>query len=279
MKSRPAKILRCMLPLLAAISFNSSAQVFFQDDFDGGKRQPEIATDGSRWGDWTSTVGMEQYANGEWAMAFNFHQEEGGDSWSEQNLYFNNKNEVWVSYDIYLPANYHHRQGNNKFFCIYNNNHRPGFYVNFSTEAASDGGSYIDIRYYRNGSEQDNSKFRPAGGWPRIWDPSKDNGKWHKIVMHFKTSTNNNTPDGVAQIWKNGELLLNITNLDAYASSNNLNYMDEAYFIGWSNSGYAQKTQILVDNFTMSNSPIDVNGDPIVVALPNPPTGITASYQ
>mgnify|MGYP007022268465 CR=1 FL=1 len=57
------------------------------------------------------------------------------------------------------------------------------------------------------------------------------------------------------QLWKNGNQMVNLTNLASWGGIDE-NYFDAAYILGWSNSGYASDTLFYVDNFFISNAPL-----------------------
>ena len=238
-----------------------SAEILLQDDFTTG----EWSGAANYPAEWQRSVrvSVQEFQPNQDALEFVFP---GGpplqDAWAEQRLTFPQQTETWVSYDLYIPHNYYHRYSggssgdNNKFFAIYNNSYSPGFQVNFTAMPKSDGSSYVDIRYYRNGSEGGNWDKEPATGWPTIVDRNTDLGKWMSIKMHFKVPTSTSINNGVMQLWKNGQLILDIQNLDSHGTSG-LNFMDEAYILGWSNSGFDEDTVLYVDNIVVSDQPID----------------------
>jgi hypothetical protein len=82
----------------------------------------------------------------------------GEDSFQEQRVRFGRAyNEMWVSFDLYVPTNYQHRNdspSNNKFFAIFNNNYNPGWQLNFSLTPDGSQGSRVGIYYYGNGVNQ-----------------------------------------------------------------------------------------------------------------------------
>jgi hypothetical protein len=246
-----------MMLSLALISWSacSRAAVLFEDGFEAGVKRS--AVNGISWGGSTDNVrtSSTRSFSGSYALEFPFAGVPvGQDSFEEQRVLFGKPyNEIWIKYDLYVPSNYYHRAdspSNNKFFAIFNNNYRPGFQVNYSTYAEAGGASGVGIHYYKNGVEQ------ATDGLPRATlFSSGDRGKWHRIVMHFKVPTSLTSADGVMELWKNGQTLISVKNLPSNGTSG-LNYIDEAYILGWANSGFTEKTVMYVDNVLISDSPI-----------------------
>lgn len=263
------------------IAGQANAGIMLQDNFDTGQRVANGVFEGYWGGSVRTSVGT--HSPGNYGLIFSFHDEANGDSFAEQRVRFPAKQQVWVSYDLFIPSNYYHRTQasngqNNKFFAIFNNNYVPGFQVNFSMEPDGNGGSRLDIRFYDFGRERGNGAFEPSGGWPRIIDRNADLGKWMKIVMQFKVPTSDSVNDGVMKIWKNGTQLLNINNLNSHGTSG-FNYMDQAYILGWSNSGFAQQTNLIVDNVVFSDEPLPTTGTTQEPVAPMPPSNFNVTPQ
>jgi len=244
---------------------NAAAQTLFQDGYESGNLS--YTQNSIRWGSTTNSaqgrvsVSALKPRTGTYSLQFLYPgMADGQDGWAEQRLEMNSSHtEVWIMFDLYIPANYYHRsQGggsNNKFFALYRNPYSsPGFQVNFSTIPNGSGGSNLEIHSYNNGSE--NPIQTPDSG--RSFITAADAGKWQNIVMHFKVPTGQGTGDGVMQMWKNGAQVVNITNLAAWGGTDK-NYFDAAYILGWSNSGFASETTFYVDNFVISDTPLGVN--------------------
>lgn len=236
-------------------SGHSMAGVLYQNGFESGSlsdAQNGIYLAASGPG---TRVSSARAYNGSKSLEFRFDGVSfGADSFAEHRIYFGKPySEVWIKYDLYVPSNYYHRvdpPSNNKFFAIFNNNYRPGFQVNFSTYPSGSGNSTVGIHYYRDGKEQS-----PDGLPTGLLFGASDRGRWHRIVMHFKVPTTLSSADGVMQLWKNGESIISVTNLPCNGTSG-LNYIDEAYILGWANSGFSETTYMYVDDLVISDSPI-----------------------
>ncbi len=237
-------------------SVHSTAGVLYENGFESSTvtaQQNGISLGG---GAGTGVSSVRAY-KGTKSLEFRF---DGGplktDAWAERRIRFGKPySEVWVKYDLYVPANYFHRNdspSNNKFFAIFNNGYKPGYQVNFSMYPSGSGDSLARIHYYKNGREQSSDNL-PS----KLLFGTSDRGRWHRIVMHFKVPATLSSADGVMRLWKNGESIISVTNLASNGTSG-LNYIDEAYILGWSNSGFNETTYMYVDDLVISDSPIDL---------------------
>lgn len=245
--------------------------LYFYDDFDGSFGQQTGVT----WGEGVrTTVAVPSYPNGSCAIttsgnALRFAYQaaaDGADSFAEQRLALTeNATDIWIKFDLFIPCNYVHRSQadggvNNKFFAIYRDPYGvPGFQVNFSLSPnVGNDRSELELHYYYNGVEQgiittnDSDLSPPDFVLPDFIVVGQDRGRWHRIVLRVKVPTGDNTNDGVMQLWKNGTQFVNITRLNSWGGTN-ANYIDEAYILGWANSGFAQETVFYVDDIIISN--------------------------
>lgn len=247
-------LLLCALASAATVH----AGILFEDGFESGRKSG--AQNGFSWSDNTNGISVSNAValTGSYALRFPFEAVPmGEDSFQEQRVRFGRAyNEMWVSYDLYVPSNYQHRSdspSNNKFFAIFNNNYNPGWQLNFSLSPDGSQGSRVGIYYYGNGSNQD-----IIDGPTLI--ASSDRGKWMHIVMHFKVPSTISARDGVAELWKNGTTIISNKTLNSGGTSTALNNMDEAYILGWANSGFTQETVMYVDNVVFSDTALPLSG-------------------
>ena len=126
--------------------------------------------------------------------------------------------------------------------------------MNFSTYANGSGGSNLEVHLFRLGAEQPYQT--PSSG--KNFITSADLGRWHRIVLHAKVASSGTTNDGTLELWKNGVRFVSGTNMNAWGGDGT-NYFDAAYLIGWANSGFAEETNMYVDNFVISTTPLGVN--------------------
>jgi hypothetical protein len=188
----------------------------------------------------------------------------GQDSFAEQRMTYPQTNEIWVKYDLYIPNNFYHRvdsPSNNKFLAIFRTPYRsPGFQVNWSTSPNGSGGSNLGLYRYRNGSEQ--TTISPNGNIGNNFLTLEDRGKWVEIIAHVKVPSSSTANDGVMQMWKDGRIVTNETELNNYGGDGE-NHLTELYLLGWANSGYAEETRFYIDNISVSFEPFKIPNKPV----------------
>ena len=86
---------------------NEESSYFFTDDFETGDHSK--TKNGFKWSD--NTVEIDETPNGTMGLKIVFGPDKlHEDSWREQRFHLGNEYaELWVKYDLYVPANYHHR--------------------------------------------------------------------------------------------------------------------------------------------------------------------------
>ena len=228
----------------------------FFDDFEAGdlsKTENNIY-----YGASTSTeVSSEMKKDGTYSLKFSYSGVPGGeDSFAEQRMSYPNTEELWIKYDLYIPANYYHRKesgaSNNKFLAVYKNEYtQPGFQVNWSLSPNETGGSNLTLHRYRNGEEQ--STISPSGGIGDNFLTENDHGKWINITARVKAPGSEGATDGIMQMWKDGILVCDETELDMFGGVGE-NFMNELYLLGWSNSGFTENTNFYIDNLRLNFS-------------------------
>ncbi len=82
-----------------------------------------------------------------------------------------------------------------------------------------------------------------------------ERGTWHHFVAHVRVPASATSNDGVIQLWKDGALIADYQTFDMYGGDGE-NYMDEAYLLGWANSGFAETTVFYIDNVVIADTPI-----------------------
>ncbi len=258
------------LTLVAACGMNlANGATLFTDGFENGTLS-RTAQNGVAWIDSTSTaVSSSVAATGKYSLQFNFAGVPlGEDSFAEQRISMPQKSDYWFKYKLYIPSNYYHRNddyANNKFLAVYQAPYlktNTGFQVNFSLQPNGSGGSDVEVHHYNGGSEG------PVQLVYRNFITDADKGKWMEVIAEVKVPTSATSKDGVMKLWKNGTQVVNITNLPSWGGSGK-NYIDQAYFLGWANSGFAQNTALNIDDVVIADSPLTGG------AVPNPPTNVT----
>lgn len=156
--------------------------------------------------------------------------------------------ELWLEYDIHYPSNYVHRNQssgstNNKAIRIWGDSYTRGNKVGAST-------------FYDSTGRLGNSKMRGerainAGGSMSASTPTESPdaaiapalNEWVQYRWHFKYRSDASTNDGVIQLWVNGTLVLDWTDLQQYYDAT-VPYWNNGYLMGWSNSGFLAQTDI-----------------------------------
>lgn len=240
--------------------------IIFTDNFDSSARAP--TQNGASWGGNRRTaVSASQASSGNYSLEFTFEGgPSGADAFAEQRISLPPRPAYWFKYRLYIPQNYAHRtqatEGtNNKFLAVYRDPYgAPGFQVNFSLQPNGNGGSHLDAHHYRDGREQ---RIRRAAN---DFITSSDRGKWIEIVAEIRVPSSPSAYDGVMRLTKNGQVVASITDLGSWGGEG-MNYIDEAYFLGWANSGFDQTTLMYIDDVEISDTPFGTT-------TPSPPTNV-----
>jgi hypothetical protein len=252
----------------------SNATTLFTDGFESGNLSH--TENGVAWIDSQSVaVTSSVAASGKYSLQFNFAGvPDGQDSWAEQRISLPQRSDYWFKYKLYIPTNYYHRtqtyEANNKFLAVYQAPYlktNTGFQVNFSLEPNGSGGSDVEVHHYNGGVEG------PVQLVYRNFITDVDKGKWMELIAEVKVPTSATSNDGVMKLWKNGQQVVNITNMASWGGTGK-NYIDQAYFLGWSNSGFTQSTALNIDDVQIADSQL-TSGTAAGAVTPNPPTNVT----
>lgn len=265
MKLIPKAMLSILLGSSVILGANA-AEPYFSDDFDTGKlgSSSEFSWSGTR------TISTEHSYSGQYAMKFTFGPDASGeDSWTEQRFSLSSSassapREVWIEYMLRLPENWVHRYqapANNKLFAIFAENY------------SNNGDIQAVFEYERESDTRSNIRVICMSGrgclkgnyLAYLFDGSM-RGEWIRLRFHLKAGQN-----GLIEVWRNNEMVYSIYDYEHYFSSGN-NYWRTGYLMGWSNSGYAEKTDFFIDNFKVykENPGWSFQTDP-AGARPNPP--------
>lgn len=258
----------------------ASAANVFTDNFDIGTTA--TAFNGAFWDAPTSTVAVTNtfgYSGSCCSLAFTYQGVPlGQDGMAQATLTMPQRTSYWFQYELYIPSNYYHRTNttasNNKFLAVYASPYQtPGFQINLSTEPNGSGGSNLEIHYYNNGSEQ-----TPIPAASNFIGPN-DLGKWMSLVIQVSVPSGSGTNNGVVSVTKNGTKIVNVTNLASYGGASN--YINQAYFLGWSNSGFTSTTVLNIDNLLVSDtapgSTSGGGGTTTPTPVPDPPSSVTVN--
>ena len=177
----------------------------------------------------------------------------GFDGFSEQRLISTNQyNEIWIKYDLYVPANYDHRTdapGNNKFIAVFATPYtNPGFQMNFSLYRTGAGDSQLAFHRLGNGSEIEPEIYAPG-----TFIGSADRDNTMTVIVNVRVPTNSSSSDGVARLWKNGTKIFEKTDCEFFGNQGR-NYISEFYLLGWANSGFDNQTIFTIDNIEVNDT-------------------------
>jgi hypothetical protein len=248
----------------AAVSVDTSAPTpFFSDNFDTGVK---TNANGFTW-DGAMPVGSGQAFSGQYALQFTFGPDAPQeDSFSEERFNLGRYlSEYWVDYMLFVPANFLHRiesgfPGNNKFFMTWRDTYsdtdggtwRIGYEFNQpwpTSESASllrPMSSRWDLNSWTDHllDHPDIGKAFIAGAGP------VQPGQWTRIRLQFRAASSRADADGIMRMWVNDALFAEMTTgkfhnfYDTPADA----VLRKGYFLGWSNSGYAEETTFFIDD-------------------------------
>ncbi|MBK8163195.1 MAG: hypothetical protein IPK65_08620 [Gammaproteobacteria bacterium] len=204
--------------------------------------------------------------------------------WSEQRFDLGTPHkDIWFRYWLRVPTNFKHgyvgtTNTNNKLFALWMDGYEThgfgpsliwGFWLPSETPG-TDYGSEISFHIKEGGpggagGEQQRARF--------ITYPT-DQSRWMQVVFHAKASTNNTSHDGVVQMWRRWENETDFTmlherlHLNIPSPKGGPDGWKAGYLMGWSNPGYEEDTEWLIDSFTVSETCLlELN----CVANPKPP--------
>lgn len=259
---------------LFANTQQATAGAMLQDNFETGNlTKPQ--TGGGSWAGTNAGSGDKVQVSttlaktGIYSLQFTFAGgAPGEDAWAEQRFELGGRYpEVWVKYDLYIPNNYYHRidapSANNKAFVhLWAGQYSGGTGLGAGFEVQPDGagGSIIDFHPFRPDSSHVRDTVRGGKGIEL-----SDRGTWVEFICQVKAASPANN-DGIARVWKTPQggtkkLIFERTDVKLYNADGN--FFERGYLLGWSNSGFTDTTVLHIDNITISDSAMGLNG-PVV---------------
>lgn len=238
------------------LHFQASAGVIFQDDFEYGNLNKTM--NGAFWanGAYANVTDKGPALSGTHSLKFTYKP--GKNSWAEQRFDLGGKySDIWIKWSIYIPQNFEKNGSrNNKLMYVDSRKTPETNNLNMYTGFEHWGDTIIGTQQaYQNSS---------SIGWMwadpplKFLDSTEDKGKWHTFIFHLKKADSPNSSNGLIQVWKDGRLRMNITNLNNY--SNGYNAYETGYLMGWANSGYSEteNTYFYIDDVVFSDEPISI---------------------
>lgn len=236
---------------------NPAVSPFFADDFAGTQFNN---ANGFTWGtpNDTSVVTFDGFN----AIRFRYGPDAPAeDSSAEQRFDLGiNCPELWLEYDIHIPANFTHRNDspqNNKFALFWrtiysdvtNGTWRLGF--EYTTNSGATPNSLMraySSRWDLNSQTDSGPNYSPTGQGDTFISASGPLiiNEWNQVRIHLKAATDQTSSDGAQQMWINGVLVLSITNGRFWNYPTGTDpvdcYLRNGYFMGWANSGFLAET-------------------------------------
>jgi len=296
--------------LVITLPLTSQAELLFEDDFSSGDISKH--NDYFRWGrEGTilaagtlsnkivavngpsgNTVDAIQFTYGTW-QEVRFHLTES----VNQVIEYDNANtdvqyqSVWISYDMLVPENYHHRSTNST---VNNKGFLSLWQDGYSTQAkcqgqiewwpTAEGNSEMTMNvggHKRNYSFVDpayiSTTYYPEAA--AAFDLSKDRGKWRNFGFYFYAGSQSGARDGIYEFYVDGKLKARMTgiNYQRNVSSDPLGF-NKGYLLGYHNSGYDEQTTFHITNFKFGDSKEGVIPPPTDAKSPaSPPSGISST--
>lgn len=221
------------------------------DDFEGDP--------GSFWGHgaWTrrETCGSDPAASGR-ALTFHFQPDPDGDAMSEQRFRFPESVQVEMRYRIFVPPNYRHRDApgadNNKgLFMLWSGPYTAANFACHSEHWRTEGGSQPSLHCYYSGRDYGHSY--PGG---RTFET--EDGGWHDVRVFMEMAEHEGDHGRVVVYWDGAVIIDTETTpasgalddwREAIVHRGEVNFLDQGYLMGWSNSGFDEPTVFCIDDF------------------------------
>ncbi len=260
---------------------NNKTSVVIQDPSDGPVAvynnkpiyniHPSTMPDGTPRG-WTAKTGN-------YSLRFRYP---AGKTWTEQRFGLGKpRRELWIRYWLRVPTNFTYgpavRNGvrNNKFFSIWMDgydNKGDGSTVWLGMEPYNNTGATVGFGFSQGKNE-------PSGGYEQHtpFITTADRGRWMQIILHLEVESTDGADDGIIQTYRRWAGESNFTKLHEMLNAplrvpdSGPNGFVRGYILGWANAPYAQDTEWLLDDFTISDS------SPLAALsgqLPKPPANL-----
>ena len=230
----------------------------FQDDFEG-------AEDNNFWlGGAAQTHGAtcssDPNSSGKSLLLTYPTMSEGGHSWAEKRFVIPvNAQQLEISYNQFVPANYKASPGNHKNFVLWSGkygNAASNIFIG-SEDWPTSSGATPSVYIGADGTNYEHSSINAR---PLMMENNQ--GSWQR--MHIYVELAEREGDfGVFEIHRDREFLTGTSHPDIKPSwgqppvdehieySSRGNYIDQGYLMGWANGGFTEETVFCIDDFTM----------------------------
>jgi hypothetical protein len=235
------------------------------EDFSGGVRHSDRGMSWATANNATSVVPDPTGELGGYVLRLRHNAKpDGGDSTNEQRFTLDQPlREATIRYKLWCPPNYEHRsQGgadNNKFFTAWEDAPEiPGdgyggdpddCIIVMETRPKNDGtgSSYVYCHYdsavtgYLENSDRPNQRANWSPPASDIFTPA-ERGKWHDVEVYRKNGDLGKA-NGSIELKVGGKVMISRRN---FAWESDRPGWEHGYFLGWSNSGFAEETVFLI---------------------------------
>lgn len=222
------------------------------DNFENGMLAKPLWVDKA----WVGVTNV-QACSGKWSAGFHFRGSKDPTKDTTAELRFDlgkAYRDLWFSYSLYIPKNYHLRNGkNNKFFRLWGTDYSDPEKIGASTygNRPFDGFALLTCEWNATGGG-----MGEAGSKCANFIAAGDLGTWMRIMVHVEAAT----PDvkGTLQIWKNGDLIIDNTHkMDLYKDGGVHAYR-YGYLLGWANTGFDEDVDLYIDDVLFGTTQSDV---------------------
>ncbi|WP_168118649.1 heparin lyase I family protein [Paenibacillus sp. HB172176] len=266
---------------------SGSSDVYFTDDFETGDATTII--DGFGWQTAEDGLGHtgpnveisdDIARSGDYSMRFTFvGKPYGEDNIAEQRFDLGEDlNEVWFQWYQYYPdgneqqtigidlgPQWYHRDDpigatNNKLLRIGTNegNNAINSIYGYETDIDKNGNSLAIMKYRSDGNGMGTYSNSSINGG--ILQDETIRGRWVEYIIHVKTASGWQQPDGVSEMWVDGMQVHDHHDLNSWpttggAADVDKNIFNHGYIMGWANSGFNETSYTYIDDFTISADP------------------------
>ena len=170
--------------------------------------------------------------------------------------------EIWCRYWLRVPMNFEHGSdspSNHKLFALWMDGysvHGTGPTIVWNPWNNGNDGSRLTL-VYKEGGSGGTGPHEQSQPWITYPD---DQGRWMQIVLHAKASSGQNTNDALIETyrkWGNETeftLIHRLEDINMPFPTVGPNGWAAGYIMGWVNAPYAEDTEWLLDQFTVSTN-------------------------
>ncbi|HEX6694047.1 MAG TPA: Ig-like domain-containing protein, partial [Longimicrobiales bacterium] len=179
--------------------------------------------------------------------------------WAEQNFNLGrNVTELWMEYYMYFPTGFLMPSGtaqNNKFLSLWADSYQSEPLAIYQLWTVGDRNiARIDVGRTEGNADGDADLIR----YPRtnnggsFLSSAADRGRWIRVRFHVRLADLGQS-NGVLQMWKDDQLMINIQNDPFFDEARANNYLRNGYLMGYDNARFDTLVRIYLDDFRVFN--------------------------